>query len=49
MDCYVFLCRYEVIPEDDGTDLDEEESELSDEKNDAIGNDTIQIFKRKVF
>lgn len=50
MDCYVFLCRYEVIPEEDETDLDEEEIELSGEKNDAAGDDTdtIQIFKRKV-
>lgn len=50
MDCYVFLCRYEVIPEEDETDLDEEEVELSDEKNDAAGDgtNTIQIFKRKV-
>ncbi|VIO90379.1 Flightless-I protein homolog, putative [Brugia malayi] len=49
MDCYVFLCRYEVIPEEDETDLDEEEIELSGEKNDAAGDDTdtIQIFKRK--
>ncbi|VDM10781.1 unnamed protein product [Wuchereria bancrofti] len=49
MDCYVFLCRYEVIPEEDETDLDEEEIELSGEKSDAAGDDTdaIQIFKRK--
>lgn len=50
MDCYVFLCRYEVIPEEDETDLDEEEIELSDEKDDTAGDSTnsIRIFKRKV-
>lgn len=50
MDCYVFLCRYEVIPEDNETDLDEEEIELSDEKNGAgDSSDAVQMFKRKVF
>ncbi|MCP9259008.1 Gelsolin [Dirofilaria immitis] len=49
MDCYVFLCRYEVIPDEDDTDLDEEEMELSDEKNDVAGDgsDAMQIFRRK--
>ncbi|MFH4980909.1 hypothetical protein AB6A40_007618 [Gnathostoma spinigerum] len=31
MDCYVFLCRYEVLPEDEETDLEDEEAEANED------------------
>ncbi|VDN20874.1 unnamed protein product [Gongylonema pulchrum] len=52
MDCYVFLCRYEVIPEDDETDLEEEEDEEGEEESEAEiersnAGDSIQLHRRK--
>lgn len=46
MDCYVFLCRYEVIPEEDETDSDEEEVDTETEKSSC--GDAIQMYRRKV-
>lgn len=44
MDCYVFLCRYEVLPEEDESDVEEEQgSEIENE-----GNDEEKVDAKKV-